>query len=97
MDSGPAFTHTQGMRKAHFAKLALFGLKTILFKMKRPILGTIILTDRCNLSCKHCAVNNQTGVLHPYAEMRAEMERFYEEGIRILFFCGGEPMIWRLC
>ena len=82
------------MKSSHFRKLALFGLKTIVFGWKKPILGTIILTDRCNLSCKHCAVNNVNGEIYPYTDIRREMQRFYEEGIRILFFCGGETMLW---
>ncbi|WP_331253403.1 hypothetical protein [Clostridium cochlearium] len=33
-------------------------MKTIIFKEKKPILGTIILTYYCNLSCKNCNANN---------------------------------------
>lgn len=62
--------------------------------MKKPILGTIILTDYCNLSCKHCAVNNKNKVIYPYKEIVQEMNELYAEGIRILFFCGGETLIW---
>ncbi|GAA0179554.1 hypothetical protein SH2C18_24010 [Clostridium sediminicola] len=82
------------MRKRDFISLASFGIKTILFKQKKPILGTIILTDYCNLTCKHCAVNNINKVMHSYESIRKEMEDFYDEGIRILFFCGGETMLW---
>lgn len=82
------------MRIKDFISLSYFGIKTILFKMKRPILGTIILTDCCNLSCKHCAVNNINKVIYPYEDIVEEMNSFYEEGIRILFFCGGETLVW---
>lgn len=75
--------------------LSIFGLKTIIFKMRKPILGTIILTDYCNLSCKHCAVNNINQVMHTYSDVISEMKAFYKEGIRILFFCGGETMLWQ--
>jgi len=78
-----------------FVNLSLFGVKTILFKMKKPILGTIILTDYCNLSCKHCAVNNINKVMYPYEDIVEEMNKFYKEGIRILFFCGGETLVWQ--
>lgn len=74
--------------------LGFFGIKTILLKMKKPILGTIILTDYCNLSCKHCAVNNVNKVMHPYMDIVEEMKNFFNEGIRILFFCGGETLTW---
>ena len=76
----------------HFAK---FGVRTILFKKREPILGTIILTDKCNLQCRHCSVNNITAVLYPYAQIREEMRQLYDMGVRILFFCGGETFLWR--
>lgn len=62
--------------------------------MKKPILGTIILTDFCNLSCKHCSVNNINKVMYPYDDIVEEMNKLYNEGIRILFFCGGETLAW---
>ena len=50
------------------------------------ILGTVILTDKCNLHCKHCSVNNITAVVHPYEQIRREMQQLYDMGVRILFF-----------
>ena len=76
-------------------KFSAFGLGTVLFKWKKPILGTIILTDKCNLSCKHCAVNNLTTVIYPYEQILQEMNVLYRMGIRILFFCGGETFLWQ--
>lgn len=78
-----------------FLHLTGFTIKTIFLKKKSPILGTIILTDKCNLSCRHCSVNNITAVLYPYAQIRAEMQQLYDMGIRILFFCGGETFLWK--
>ena len=83
------------MKLSSFIHFATFGVRTILFKEKKPILGTIIVTDKCNLSCKHCSVNNITAVVHPYTQMRKEMQQLYDMGVRILFFCGGETFLWR--
>ena len=83
------------MKLSSFIHFATFGVRTILFKEKKPILGTIIVTDKCNLSCKHCSVNNITAVVHPYTQMRKEMQELYDMGVRILFFCGGETFLWR--
>lgn len=77
------------MKLASFFHFVGFGIQTILFKKKNPILGTIIVTDKCNLKCKHCSVNNITAVVHPYEQIRSEMQQLYNMGIRILFFCGG--------
>ena len=83
------------MKLSAFTYFAAFGIKTILFRQKKPILGTVILTDKCNLKCKHCSVNNITAVIHPYSQIRNEMQTLYSMGCRILFFCGGETFLWR--
>ncbi|MBQ2879475.1 MAG: radical SAM protein [Anaerotignum sp.] len=83
------------MKISSFIHFAKFGVKTILFRKKEPILGTIILTDKCNLHCRHCSVNNITAVIHPYEQIRREMQTLYDMGVRILFFCGGETFLWQ--
>ena len=82
------------MKASSFLYFARFGVRSILFRKKEPILGTIILTDKCNLHCRHCSVNNITAVIHPYRQIREEMRQLYGMGIRILFFCGGETFLW---
>lgn len=82
------------MKLSSFVRFASFGAKTILFRKKDPILGTVILTDKCNLKCKHCSVNNITAVVHPYEQIIGEMKQLYDMGVRILFFCGGETFLW---
>ncbi len=83
------------MKLSSFMHFAAFGVKTILFRRKDPILGTVIVTDKCNLKCKHCSVNNITGVVHPYKQIQNEMRQLYDMGVRILFFCGGETFLWK--
>ena len=83
------------MKESSFLYFARFGIKTILFRKKKPILGTVIVTDKCNLKCKHCSVNNLTAVIHPYKQIRSEMQQLYDMGVRILFFCGGETFLWK--
>ncbi len=83
------------MKLSSFFHFASFGMKTILFRKQEPILGTVIVTDKCNLHCKHCSVNNITAVLYPYQQILGEMRQLYDTGVRILFFCGGETFLWR--
>ena len=83
------------MRVSSFIYFAKFGVRTILFRKKDPILGTVILTDQCNLSCRHCSVNNITSVIYPYNQIQNEMKQLHDRGVRILFFCGGETFLWR--
>ena len=83
------------MKLSSFLYFARFGIRTVLFRKTDPVLGTVIVTDRCNLHCRHCSVNNITGVMHPYSQIRSEMQTLYDMGVRILFFCGGETFMWR--
>ena len=83
------------MKISSFLHFAGFGIKTVLFRKKDPILGTVIVTDKCNLHCKHCSVNNITAIIHPYEQIKSEMQQLFDMGIRILFFCGGETFMWR--
>ena len=83
------------MKFSSFMIFAGFGISTILFRRKKPILGTVIVTDKCNLHCKHCSVNNITAVIHPYEQIKGEMKQLYDMGVRILFFCGGETFMWK--
>ena len=82
------------MKMSSFMYFARFGLKTLFTKSEKPILGTVIVTDKCNLHCKHCSVNNITAVIRPYEKVKEEMKTLYDMGIRILFFCGGETFLW---
>ena len=83
------------MKLSSFFHFAGFGIKTILMGKKDPILGTVIITDKCNLKCKHCSVNNITAIVHPYSQIKQEMQQLYDMGVRILFFCGGETFLWK--
>ena len=82
------------MKISSLLHFSAFGLSTIIFNRKKPILGTIIVTDRCNLTCKHCEVNNINSKIYSYHKIRSEMEVLYSQGIRILFLCGGETFMW---
>ncbi len=83
------------MKLSHFIHFASFGIKTIIFKKQEPILGTIIVTDKCNLHCQHCSVNNITAIIYPYEQIKKEMTILYNKGVRILFLCGGETFLWK--
>ena len=83
------------MKLRHYISLLFFGISTIIFRRKKAILGTLILTDECNLNCSHCAVNNITRRHISWEDALSELQAFYREGIRILFFCGGETFLWK--
>ena len=49
------------MKTSSFLYFMRFGIRSVLFKKQEPILGTVILTDKCNLSCKHST--GSTGII----------------------------------
>ena len=83
------------MKASSYWYLANFWIKTVLLKKKNPIVGSIIITDRCNLRCKHCSVNNITGIMYPYDQIKKDMQTLFDLGVRILFLYGGEPFLWK--
>lgn len=83
------------MKISSLLRLSYAGVDALLVHRKRPIIGSIIVTDRCNLSCKHCAVKNISKIDYTYAQIKLDMEKLYSEGVRILLFYGGEPFFWR--
>ena len=83
------------MKLSSILRFSYFGITTVLFNRKKPLLGSIILTDKCNLSCIHCGVKNITALIYPYHQIKSEMQKLYEQGVRILFFYGGEPLLWQ--
>jgi MoaA/NifB/PqqE/SkfB family radical SAM enzyme len=83
------------MKLSSLFELMYFGITTILFKRKDPLVGSIILTDKCNLSCSHCVVNNITAAVYPHSQIKSEMLQMYAYGVRILLFYGGEPFLWK--
>jgi Fe-coproporphyrin III synthase len=75
--------------------LGWFGLTTVLLRRRDPIVGSLILTDRCNLACRHCAVANLRRVNYPFERLQADLRMMHDQGVRILFLYGGEPLLWR--
>ena len=72
------------MKLADFCTFAGYGIRTVLFGPDHPILGTVIVTDRCNLHCLHCSVNNITSRMASYRQIRREMKALYDLGVRIV-------------
>jgi len=75
-------------------ELGWFGLTTVVLRRHDPIIGSIILTDRCNLACRHCAVANLRKVDYPWSRVRADLALLHDQGVRVLFLYGGEPLLW---
>jgi MoaA/NifB/PqqE/SkfB family radical SAM enzyme len=58
------------------------------------ILG-LAITDICNLSCRHCRVANNNRKMMSFEEVSSHLVSGWLRGMRIVYFEGGEPYLWR--
>ncbi|MDR1676327.1 MAG: radical SAM protein [Tannerella sp.] len=63
---------------------------------RRPLQTVLFVSDRCNLTCKHCSIYESR---HPHVktleQIGQELEYAYRLGSRFVDFEGGEPTLWR--
>jgi MoaA/NifB/PqqE/SkfB family radical SAM enzyme len=60
-----------------------------------PLIRGLVLTNRCNLHCRHCDVAARGAKDLDFADVMAVVAAFYREGGRCLYLEGGEPFLWR--
>ncbi|MCL6471667.1 MAG: DUF3463 domain-containing protein [Firmicutes bacterium] len=65
------------------------------FGAKRPLLAGIKLTHRCTLRCAQCPYWRKTMPDLKWAQIRRFLPELYQQGVRIVVFEGGEPLLWR--
>jgi len=80
------------MRPVEYFKLAN---DFFLLKKDRPYILGLVITDLCNLNCKHCRVANIYKQHMPYPEIEMHLRTYYLRGARFLYLEGGEPYLWR--
>lgn len=66
-----------------------------IFGERIPLNSSIILTDKCNLHCKHCVVAHLGYNDQDFFMVQADIKKLYLAGSRVLVITGGEPFLWR--
>lgn len=61
----------------------------------RPYILGLVITDICNLACKHCRVANTYHRSMTMDEVKTHLVEQHKQGIRYLYLEGGEPYLWR--
>lgn len=85
---------TRRLGTAARRQLAWRAFTTIGLGFTAPLVGSLIVTDRCNLACRHCAVANIRRVDYLFRRLRQDLKSLYAQGVRIVLLYGGEPMLW---
>lgn len=80
-------------------KELLFGVTYILnhriLGKKIPLIAGLDLTYRCNLTCRHCNLNERETDDMTFEDVVAILDSLYKDGCRAVYFEGGEPFLWR--
>ena len=80
---------------SEFTYLPFWWIRAVLGRHK-PLQSVIFISDRCNLSCKHCSVyNHELPNDKTFAQIEEELRYCYSLGSRFVDFEGGEPFLWR--
>ena len=83
------------MLKSHYLYFLKHNLKTRILGVKQPLLAGFKITYRCNLKCKSCPFWKLDSNHISYEKAIEILDWFYNNGVRLLIFEGGEPFIWK--
>jgi MoaA/NifB/PqqE/SkfB family radical SAM enzyme len=62
---------------------------------KKPLQTVLFISDKCNLTCKHCTVYQlKNPHIKTYEQVKEELEYSYRLGSRFVDLEGGEPTLW---
>lgn len=75
----------------HYARF----IPSFLLGLEPPFVLGLVITDRCNMSCRHCRVANTGRRDMTLAEIEASLSDHCKRGFRELYIEGGEPFLWR--
>ncbi|MGL4208805.1 MAG: radical SAM protein [Candidatus Adiutrix sp.] len=75
--------------------LALWFFKARFLKAKNPLQTVLFISDKCNLTCRHCNIYSKSNpIIKTYETIKEELEYAYGLGSRFVDFEGGEPLLW---
>ena len=79
-----------------FFYLPWWFFKARLLGVKSPLQTVLFVSDKCNLSCKHCSIYSTANpIIKSYEQIKEELVYSYRLGARFVDFEGGEPTLWR--
>lgn len=80
-------------------KPIMWGIKYVLrhhlANRRVPLICGLVLTNQCNLQCRHCRIASRGDRRLSFQEITRAIDSFYQEGGRCLYLQGGEPLLWR--
>ncbi|MBD3287683.1 radical SAM protein, partial [candidate division KSB1 bacterium] len=83
------------MLQSHYLYFLRHNIRSRLFGKRSALLAGMKITYRCNLRCKACPFWKMENHSISYKDACAMMDNFYDNGVRLLIFEGGEPFLWQ--
>ena len=72
----------------------MYGIKYVInhqiFKKNTPLICGLVISNRCNLHCRHCKIAERGMKDLSFEEAITVLNSFYEEGGRTVYMEGGE-------
>jgi MoaA/NifB/PqqE/SkfB family radical SAM enzyme len=80
-------------------KVMTFGVRYVmrhhLLKKQDPLICGLVLTNKCNLQCRHCRVTTRDTKRLSFGTVQRVLDSYHQRGGRCLYLEGGEPFLWR--
>lgn len=83
------------MLQSHYFYFLKHNIQSRLLKKRRALLAGMKITYRCNLRCKACPFWRMENQFLSYEDACVMMDNFYDNGVRLIIFEGGEPFLWQ--
>ncbi len=75
--------------------LSFWFFKAKFLGIKRSLQTVLFISEKCNLTCRHCNIyRKENPRIKSYEQIREELEYSYKQGSRFVDFEGGEPVLW---
>ena len=91
------WTTSRSSRAAQVLYLTGYLIKSRLYSgQRKPLICSFKITGKCNLQCGHCPFWKNSSVDElSFNEAIKIIDGLYKDGVRIVIFEGGEPLLWR--
>ena len=81
----PETNNSMSNKFSQMCYLAQWFVRARFFGRRAPMQSVLFITDRCNLSCKHCSVYNHTNpTSKSYEQIREELKYCHSLGSRFV-------------
>lgn len=83
------------MLQSHYWYFLKHNIRARVLNQRSPLLASFKITYRCTLRCRSCPFWKMDPISISYERAISVIDELYRQGVRMLVFEGGEPLLWR--